>query len=109
MAFTGFRPAAWQFFRGLKRNNRREWFEARREIYEADVRAPLRELLGELDVRLATLAPGLMPEMVAAVSKLMRVQDLIAVARKIEVVTRFRTTVGLRGRLATRLPVTGRV
>ncbi len=53
--------------------------------------------------RLAALAPGLMPEMVAAVSKLMRVQDLIAVARKIEVVTRFRTTVGLRGRLATRL------
>ncbi len=44
-----------------------------------------------------------MPEMVAAVSKLMRVQDLVAVARKIEVVTRFRTTVGLRGRLSTRL------
>jgi len=40
---------------------------------------------------------------VAAVSKLMRVQDLVAVARKIEVVTRFRTTVGLRGRLSTRL------
>jgi len=49
------------------------------------------------------LAPGLMPEMVAAVSKLMRVQDLVAVARKIEVITRFRTTVGLRGRLSTRL------
>jgi ethanolamine ammonia-lyase large subunit len=52
---------------------------------------------------LRALGPGLMPEMVAAVSKLMRVQDLIAVARKIEVVTRFRTTVGLRGRLSTRL------
>jgi ethanolamine ammonia-lyase large subunit len=52
---------------------------------------------------LRTLAPGLMPEMVAAVSKLMRVQDLVAVARKIGVVTRFRTTVGLRGRLSTRL------
>ena len=49
------------------------------------------------------LAPGLMPEMVAAVCKLMRVQDLIAVARKIRVVTRFRTTVGLPGRLSTRL------
>ncbi len=53
--------------------------------------------------RLAELAPGLMPEMAAAVSKLMRVQDLIAVARKIGVVTRFRTTVGLPGRLSTRL------
>ncbi len=52
---------------------------------------------------LAALTPGLTPEMVAAVSKLMRVQDLILVARKIRVVTRFRTTVGLQGRLSTRL------
>src|SRR5580698_2630991 len=51
----------------------------------------------------ARLGPGLTPEMVAAVSKLMRVQDLILVARKIRVVTRFRTTVGLPGRLSTRL------
>jgi ethanolamine ammonia-lyase large subunit len=52
---------------------------------------------------LAALAPGLVPEMAAAVSKLMRVQDLVSVARKCEVVTRFRNTLGLRGRLATRL------
>jgi ethanolamine ammonia-lyase large subunit len=52
---------------------------------------------------LAKLSPGLMPEQVAAVSKLMREQDLIQVARKIHVVTRFRTTVGLPGTLATRL------
>ena len=52
---------------------------------------------------LAKLAPGITPEMAAAVSKIMRVQDLIAVARKIRVVTRFRTTVGLPGRLSTRL------
>jgi ethanolamine ammonia-lyase large subunit len=53
--------------------------------------------------RLAELAPGLTPEMVAAVSKLMRVQDLIAAAAKIRVVTRFRTTVGLACRLSARL------
>ncbi|RXH58290.1 ethanolamine ammonia-lyase subunit EutB [Granulicella sibirica] len=53
--------------------------------------------------RLAPLAPGLMPEIAAAVSKLMRLQDLVLVARKIHVVTRFRTTVGLPGRLSTRL------
>jgi ethanolamine ammonia-lyase large subunit len=53
--------------------------------------------------KLAGLAAGLTPEMTAAVSKLMRVQDLILVARKIRVVTRFRTTVGLEGRLSTRL------
>jgi ethanolamine ammonia-lyase large subunit len=52
---------------------------------------------------LARIGPGLTPEMAAAVSKLMRAQDLILVARKIRVVTRFRTTVGLPGRLSTRL------
>jgi ethanolamine ammonia-lyase large subunit len=52
---------------------------------------------------LAALAPGLTPEMAAAVSKLMRNQDLIAAARKIEVVTRFRNTIGLKGRLSVRL------
>ncbi|MEC8916584.1 MAG: ethanolamine ammonia-lyase subunit EutB [Pseudomonadota bacterium] len=49
------------------------------------------------------LAPGLTPEMVAAVSKLMRVQDLVLAARKCQVVTRFRNTIGLPGRLSTRL------
>ena len=52
---------------------------------------------------LASLAPGLTPEMAAAVSKIMRLQDLVSVAAKIRVVTRFRTTVGLRGRLSARL------
>jgi ethanolamine ammonia-lyase large subunit len=52
---------------------------------------------------LQNIAPGLTPEMVAAVSKLMRNQDLIAVARKCQVVTKFRNTLGLPGRLATRL------
>lgn len=53
--------------------------------------------------RIAALATGLTPEMVAAVSKIMRVQDLIYVASKVSVVTQFRTTVGLRGHLSTRL------
>ncbi|MDO8408770.1 MAG: ethanolamine ammonia-lyase subunit EutB [Phenylobacterium sp.] len=52
---------------------------------------------------LAQLAPGLTPEMVAAVSKLMRNQDLILAAKKVTVVTRFRDTIGLPGRLSTRL------
>lgn len=54
-------------------------------------------------VTLAALAPGLTPEMVAAVSKICRLQDLILIARKCRVVTRFRSTLGLPGRLATRL------
>ncbi len=52
---------------------------------------------------LAAAAPGFTPEMVAAVSKLMRHQDLILVARKCRVQTRFRNTLGGAGRLATRL------
>jgi len=52
---------------------------------------------------LAALAPGLTPEMVAAVSKLMRNQDLVAVARKCRVVTAFRNTLGLPRRIAVRL------
>ncbi len=49
------------------------------------------------------LARGVTPEMAAAVSKLMRNQDLILVAKKCEVVTRFRNTIGLRGRMSVRL------
>ncbi|MGH1431455.1 MAG: ethanolamine ammonia-lyase subunit EutB [Neptuniibacter sp.] len=52
---------------------------------------------------LKALAPGLTPEMVAAVSKIMRVQDLILVAKKCNNVTAFRNTIGLPGRMATRL------
>jgi ethanolamine ammonia-lyase large subunit len=54
-------------------------------------------------VALRDVAPGITPEMAAAVSKLMRNQDLISVARKCRVVSRFRNTIGLPGRLATRL------
>lgn len=53
--------------------------------------------------RLRRVAPGLTPEMVAAVSKLMRNQDLVAVGRAATVTAAFRTTVGSPGRLATRL------
>lgn len=53
--------------------------------------------------RLSPLAAGLTPEMVAAVSKIMRNQDLILVASKCRVVTCFRNTIGLPGRLSIRL------
>jgi ethanolamine ammonia-lyase large subunit len=52
---------------------------------------------------LARLARGITPEMAAAVSKLMRNQDLILAAKKCEIVTRFRNTIGLRGRMSARL------
>ena len=60
-------------------------------------------LLTATQDELTAAAPGITPEMAAAVSKLMRNQDLILVASRCHVVTRFRTTIGLPGRLATRL------
>ncbi len=52
---------------------------------------------------LKAVSPGITPEMAAAVSKVMRNQDLILVAKKCEVVTAFRNTIGLPGRMSTRL------
>lgn len=62
-------------------------------------------LLGEQSdsPSLRNLSPGITPEMAAAVSKLMRNQDLITVAKKCEVVTAFRNTIGLKGHFSTRL------
>ncbi|MFM2086116.1 MAG: hypothetical protein RLZZ237_985 [Pseudomonadota bacterium] len=62
-------------------------------------------LLGDAadTLTLAAVAPGITPEMAAAVSKLMRLQDLVLVAKKCRVVTAFRNTLGLEHRLATRL------
>ena len=54
-------------------------------------------------VRLQSLADAFTPEMIAAVSKLMRNQDLIVVAQKCRVITRFRNTIGLKGRFSARL------
>jgi len=55
------------------------------------------------DADFAAIRFGLTPEMAAAVSKIMRNQDLIAVARRCQVTTRFRNTIGLPGRISTRL------
>jgi ethanolamine ammonia-lyase large subunit len=61
-------------------------------------------LINETDTSVLTqVSPGITPEMAAAVSKLMRNQDLIAVAKKCEVVTHFRNTIGLKGHFSTRL------
>lgn len=58
---------------------------------------------GDSAARIAAIAPGLTPEMVAATSKIMRNQDLILVAGSASVTSAFRTTIGLEGRIATRL------
>lgn len=61
-------------------------------------------LTDEVDTTTLTrVAPGITPEMAAAVSKLMRNQDLILVAKKCKVITAFRDTIGLPGHISTRL------
>jgi uncharacterized protein (TIGR02453 family) len=55
--FRGFRPQAVAFLRGLKKNNRREWFEAHRETFVREVSDPMKALIEELDVRFAGVAP----------------------------------------------------
>lgn len=56
-AFAGFPPKALTFLRGLARNNRKEWFEAHRGDYESTIKAPLAQLIEEVDVLLATTVP----------------------------------------------------
>jgi ethanolamine ammonia-lyase large subunit len=84
------------------------------DSHDANAFAPIAQLtVGELrdwllseqatTDRLKDLAPGLTPEMAAAVSKIMRLQDLVSASAKCRVVTRFRSTIGLPGRLSTRL------
>lgn len=56
-SFEGFRPAAITFLRGLKKNNRKEWFEEHRDDYEREIKLPLLALIEDVDVRLAEFAP----------------------------------------------------
>lgn len=52
-----FSPAAQQFLRSLARNNRREWFNARKPVYEAELKRPMLELIGAINDDLAKHAP----------------------------------------------------
>ena len=55
--FKGFPREALTFFRDLKKNNTREWFDPRKEIYETKLKAPMAELVQAINVELASLAP----------------------------------------------------
>jgi uncharacterized protein (TIGR02453 family) len=57
-SFPGFPPEAMQFFRSLKRNNRREWFQPRKEIFDQKVKAPMLDLVEALNRALARFAPA---------------------------------------------------
>ena len=58
MGTTHFSPGALKFLRSLKRNNDREWFNARKELYERELKAPMLTLIGEMNEALAQVAPA---------------------------------------------------
>ena len=61
-AFAGFPPEMVKFFRSLKRNNRREWFQPRKHLFDQHVKAPMLELVGAINTDLAKFAPEYVTE-----------------------------------------------
>jgi uncharacterized protein (TIGR02453 family) len=71
-AFAGFPPEMIQFLRGLKRNNRREWFQPRKELFERHVKAPMLELVSAINAELAKFAPEYVTEPKKAIFRIYR-------------------------------------
>lgn len=70
--FPGFPAQALTFFRGLARNNDREWFQPRKEIFETQVKAPMIALVEELNADFARFAPEYITEPKKAVYRIYR-------------------------------------
>ena len=71
-AFAGFPQEMVRFFRSLKRNNRREWFQPRKHLFEQHVKAPMLELVGAVNTELAKFAPEYVTEPKSAVFRIYR-------------------------------------
>ncbi len=70
--FNGFPDEALSFLRALKKNNRREWFQARKNVYEEKVKAPMSELIAALDRRLERFAPDYLADPQKAIFRIYR-------------------------------------
>jgi uncharacterized protein (TIGR02453 family) len=70
--FPGFPPEGIEFFRKLMRNNRREWFQPRKEIFEAKLKQPMRELVETLNRDLKKFAPEYVTDPDKAIYRLYR-------------------------------------
>ena len=70
--FPGFSPDALKFLSGLKRNNRREWFQPRKEIFEAQVKAPMIQLVEAINAELLDFAPDHITDPKKAVYRIYR-------------------------------------
>jgi uncharacterized protein (TIGR02453 family) len=71
-AFPGFPSEMVQFFRGLKRNNRREWFQPRKHLYEQHVKEPMLELVAAINHELMKFAPDFVTDPKKAVFRIYR-------------------------------------
>ena len=70
--FAGFRPEALKFLRALKKNNDREWFHPRKDVFDAEVKAPMIELVAALQREIETLAPAYLQEPAKCVYRIYR-------------------------------------
>ena len=71
-AFAGFPEEMVRFFRSLKRNNRREWFQPRKHLFEQHVKTPMLELVSAINAELAKFAPDYVTEPKNAVFRIYR-------------------------------------
>jgi uncharacterized protein (TIGR02453 family) len=71
-AFAGFPQEMIRFFRGLKRNNRREWFQPRKHLFEQHVKAPMLELVAALNAQLARFAPDYVTDPTKSIFRIYR-------------------------------------
>jgi uncharacterized protein (TIGR02453 family) len=70
--FPGFSPNALTFLRNLKRNNRRDWFQPRKEQYETLIKIPMLELVGQLNTAFSSFAPSYVTDPQKAVFRIYR-------------------------------------
>jgi len=70
--FPGFPAEGMAFFRSLKRNNRREWFQPRKHIYDEQVKAPMMELVGAVNLAMTRFAPEYVREPKEAIYRIYR-------------------------------------
>jgi len=71
-AFPGFPPEMPRFFKGLRANNNREWFQSNKEIFETKVKAPMIELVDQVNACLATFAPAYVTDPKKAIYRIYR-------------------------------------
>src|ERR1700743_2828886 len=70
--FPGFAPETMQFFRGLARNNNRDWFQPRKELFEEKVKQPMRDLVEALNDGMKSFAPEYATDPAKAIYRIYR-------------------------------------